>query len=241
MRGTEVALPADLAINLLVALIAFVSEVALRHIIEFRRLKRPAGRVWRVKSSTVQVVVADGPLSSYGFPTIHPAEFAAATEISMFLQHGLNTSVGRVCSASAFPANDLLEETLVIIGGPVHNSLYRTFAAEIALPYYFDDRDLVRAADEHRFRPIMSTAGVASVDYGLVVSTANPFNAKSRVVLLAGCKTFGCLGAARALIGPFVRTTAKSLPRTDNFCLVVKMNVLDQYVGKIEIVDSAPL
>ena len=87
----------------------------------------------------------------------------------------------------------------------------------------------------------MSSAdGVAAVDYGLIVITANPYNPSSRLVLLAGCRTFGCLGAARAMIGPYVHEIAPHVRRNVTCCIVVRMDVVDDgYVGRLKVVDSA--
>jgi hypothetical protein len=110
----------DLAANLLAALTAFAAGWAARFVLHYFRRRRPAGRVWRnpqrVKFS---VVVADGPVDRYGNTSVHPAEFAAATELSSFLAQSLRADAARVSVSAAFPIGPALEQNLIVIGGPI--------------------------------------------------------------------------------------------------------------------------
>ena len=232
---------ADLAINLLAALIAFVVGWMSRALYKYSRAVRPAARVWRVPNrGDFSIVVADGPLSDAKRPTIHPAEFAAATELSGYLTQTLRISVTRVRPSVNFPLDEALEGNLILIGGPVYNRVHRLMLERLDLPYEFRDRVLVRLEDGMTFAPVSSADGVAAVDYGLIVITVNPYNPKSRLVLLAGCRTFGCLGAARAMIGPYVGQLVPHVRRNLSCCVVVRMDVVDDgYVGRLQVVDSA--
>jgi hypothetical protein len=202
---------------------------------------RPAARVWQAPNKgQFSIVVADGPLNEAKRPTIHPAEFAAATEVSGFLAQTLRVSVTRVRASVNFPMDESLEGNLILIGGPVYNRVHRLMLERLDLPYQFQDRTLVRIKDGQRFAPISSDEGVATVDYGLIVITANPYNQRSRLIMLAGCRTFGCLGAARAIIGPELKEIALQIRPNLNYCVVVRMDVLDDgYVGRLQVVDTA--
>jgi hypothetical protein len=231
----------DLAINLLAALIAFVVGWMSRALYKYSRAVRPAARVWHAgNGGDYSIVVADGPLSETQHPTIHPAEFAAATELSGYLAQTLRISVSRVRASVDFPLDEALEGNLILIGGPLYNRVHRLMLERLELPYEFRDRVLVRISDGRTFAPVSSADGVAAVDYGLVVITANPYNPSSRLILLAGCRTFGCLGAARAIIGPYVGRLAPRGRRNLSCCVVVRMDVVDGgYVGRLQVVDSA--
>ncbi|WP_433003694.1 hypothetical protein [Kribbella sp. CA-294648] len=230
----------DLAINLLAAVIAFVAGWTLRALYKYVRDIRPAVRMWRAAAgSDFSIVVADGPLSEKNRPTIHPAEFAAATELSGYLAHSLRINVTRVRASINFPLDEALEGNLILIGGPIHNQVHRLMLERLELPYEFQDRDLVRVKDGKVFAPVSSADGVAKIDYGLIVITANPYNPDARLVLLAGCRTFGCLGATRAIIGPTITQFTSRAQAGRSYCLVVQMDVVDNYVGRVQVVDHA--
>lgn len=227
----------DLGINLLAAIIAFSAGVASRALFRYLSSTRPASKVWRPpRHISWSVVVADGPLNAYGQPTVHPAEFAAATEIMSFLGRTFRAGTPHVSIANGYPLDAALERSLVVIGGPIHNAVHRIMIERMKVPYEFRDRVLVRTTDDVSFTPQESGGGVPAVDYGLIVIGPNPFNPRARVVLLAGCRTFGCLGAARSLVEPFVRHIAPLVRDEETNCFVVKMDVLGSYVGRLEIV-----
>lgn len=231
----------DLAINLLAALIAFVVGWVSRVLYKYVRDVRPAARLWRTgDSSDFSIVVADGPPSatSPDRPTIHPAEFAAATQLSGYLAKSLRINVTQVRVAKSFPVSEGIESNLIVIGGPIHNRVHRLMLERLALPYEFRGRSLVRLEDGVAFEPVSSADGLAKIDYGFIVITANPFNSNARLVLLAGCRTFGCLGATRAIIEPTVNRIAPLVRAGRSYCVVVKMDVIDDYVGRVEVIEQ---
>jgi hypothetical protein len=175
----------DLAINLLAALIAFVAGRTLRALYKYVRDVRPTVRMWRAGDrGDFSIAVADGPLSEQKRPTIHPAKFAAATELSGYLAQSLRINVTRVRASVNFPLDEALEGNLSLIGGPIHKRVHRLMLERLDLPYEFRDRSLIRVADGKAFASISSADGVAKVDYGLIVITANPYNPSARLVLL---------------------------------------------------------
>ncbi|MEU4392747.1 hypothetical protein [Kribbella sp. NPDC023855] len=155
----------DLAINLLAAVIAFVAGWTLRTLYKYLRDVRPAVRMWRAAAGgDFSIVVADGPLSEKNRPTIHPAEFAAATELSGYLAQSLRINVTRVRASINFPLDEALEGNLILIGGPIHNQVHRLMLERLELPYEFQGRDLVRVKDGKVFAPVSSADGVAKID-----------------------------------------------------------------------------
>jgi len=72
----------------------------------------------------------------------------------------------------------------------------------------------------------------------VVVLTRNPLNLDRRLVILAGCRTFGCLGAARLLTKDHARVLSRRIGRSDATQLfVVKVPVVGTTVGELEILD----
>lgn len=211
---------------------------------------RPAAKVWKIDPKIpVHIVVADPPVTDPAelTPIVYPAEYAAATELSLYLTQTFKCKIKHICSGSDFPQDTSLEDNLIIVGGPNHNPIFREFMEMLdrklnrkgmSLPYSFSGYDLIRASDGHVFSAVVN-ANKISYDVGLVVLTVNPLNDRARVVFLAGCRTYGCLAAARAVNSPQIRKTAELISDKDVESFVVGVRVIGQYLGKLELLDPA--
>ncbi|MEU7863286.1 hypothetical protein [Nonomuraea sp. NPDC049141] len=234
----------DLAINLAASFIAFLAGWFFRTSVKRRRELRPASRVWKLNPSLpTSIVTGDGPVidvTDYMTQTVWPAEYAAATEVSLYLARVFGCRMDRICTAERFPKDKALEGNLIVIGGPVRNEVFRALAERIRLPYSFSGFDLIRADDKHTFSARISN-GKVDRDIGLVVLAQNPFNQKARLVMLAGCRVFGSLAAARSVVDPLIEETCARLTGGDSACLVVEVDVIDQYIARPRVVDCIPL
>src|SRR5690348_16910141 len=195
----------DLLVNLLAALIAFSVGWLSRGAARVYGIRRPAAKVWRLPHrSAVSIVVADVQHNGEGprnVAAMHPAEFAAATEISAFLSKQFGCAVDAVCTSAQFQA-DSLGGNLIVIGGPIHNAVFRQLDERMKIPYRFEGRTLAVPSRGVVYSPTLDQNGNLTADVGLVVVARNPVEGSSRVILLAGCRTFACLGAARMLVVP---------------------------------------
>lgn len=230
----------DLLVNLVAATIAFCAGVLARSLGKQRRRRRPAARVWQLNSHLpTSIVTGEGPLIDileYKTPAVWPTAYAAATEISLYLAQTLGVRVDRVCTSNNFPRDKALEGNLIVIGGPVRNSLYRELWDRIDHSYGFVGYDLVRLSDQHRYSATIDEGRVKQ-DVGLAIMTQNPFNEKARLVILAGCRVYGTLAAARAVVDPLVLETAKIMRHEAGVSLVVRGDVVGEYLASTSIVE----
>ena len=236
----------DLATNILASLCWVLLGVGGKFAFDWVKDTRPAARVWRLpRRASVAIVAADRPpAGGAGRPValVHPAEFAAATEITESISRQFQCHVGRVSTASQFPQDRLVDSHLVVIGGPINNEVYRNLTGRLAdFPYAFEDRVLVDVTKNVRYEPLEDADGNLSHDIALIVLTRNPLNLDRRLVILAGCRTFGCLGAARLMTkdhaGVLSRRIGRSGRSEATHLFVVKVPVVGTTVGELEILD----
>jgi len=171
--------------------------------------------------------------------TVYPAEYTAASAVANYLSHSLGCKVNRICNSDELPLDRSLEGNLILIGGPNHNRISRIFLERVPLPFHFEHCDLIDEGTGTRYAPRIENNSIVE-DYGLVVLTANPFKPSSRLVMLLGCRTYGCIASAHVLIDERVRTTSNTLKRFDSTTLIVKTDVVGQYATRIEIVFPGP-
>ncbi len=213
-----------------------------------RQEVRPATKVWKIDPKIpVHIVTADPPIVDAAelTPIVYPAEYAAATELSLYLKQTFQCEIRHICSGGDFPKDGSLEENIVIVGGPNHNPIFRKYLEilerkltkkGLSLPYSFSGYDLIRNSDNHAFSPEIDDGKIV-YDVGLVMLAANPLNDRARVVFLAGCRTYGCLAAARAVSSPHILKTAAFISDKEVEAFVVGAGMIGQYLGKLELLD----
>lgn len=169
--------------------------------------RRPARRLLRLDfSRPVWIVLAAGKDRDNVELTevVFPAEARAASEIETFIKSLNPDATVRVAVSGAVPP-EALRDNLIVIGGPVNNSVARRLADIVEVPYRFDGWDLVDTAGR-RFESTVVSDQVER-DYAMTVLAPNPFSTGGVLVWIAGCRTFGCLAGARLLIRSDVRRT----------------------------------
>ncbi len=197
----------------------------------------------------MHIVTADPPSLDVAelTPIVYPAEYAAATELSLYLTQVFQCKIRHICAGADFPRDSSLEDNIIIIGGPNHNPIFREYLDlldrklkrnGLSLPYSFSGYDLIRNSDNEKFSAVVDGDKI-SYDVGLVMLAANPLNERARVVFLAGCRTYGCLAAARAVNSPQILKTAAFISDQEVEAFVVGGRVIGQYLGKLEVLDPA--
>lgn len=191
-----------------------------------QRARKPAAQVWRLSpgSEVTVVIAAAAPIPDEGVTAVYPTEMSAANEVSAYLTESLGCRVTRVCTSKEFSPREY-EHNLVVIGGPIHNSVARTVLGRIRPPLHFEEHDLVDDSTDRRYKPKIVDGKIVG-DTSLLVLAPNPFNAQARVIVIAGCRTYGCLAGARTLIGRHAKTTAQLVKKSAGACLVVHCEVL---------------
>jgi hypothetical protein len=119
-----------------------------------------------------------------------------------------------------------------------------------AVPAKFDQLDLVTPTRRYELE-IATKDEPINTDYGLVISTRNPFTPSARCIIIAGCDTHGVLAAANALSPDrlqrhFRRAVTKSQNRYKiwqkySYYAVVSAQALANTVGSLTIQETAKL
>jgi hypothetical protein len=195
-------------------------ETRLRQILheiagELRRgtFEAPDRCFWFGQSPTdLHIVCAPEPeMSRFADPSAENYLFVdsledrdALMEVAMFLSRSHpNARVLRHSSGSVTP--DVLESSLVVLGGPFNNLVTRDLMQALNIPLTYDINDykvvFEPAHERHELELIRdrSRNGLITKDVGYFGRFINPFNARHHVVLCQGFHTFGTLGAAMIL------------------------------------------
>lgn len=98
--------------------------------------------------------------------------------------------------------NDMLDENLVIIGGPgtskeIGNSVCKLISEKIHSPVSYSD-DCEKMLVGKKTLPSIYENNQVATDYGYFARIKNPLNPRSTVVLIHGIHTYGVLGSAKA-------------------------------------------
>ena len=146
----------------------------------------------------------------------------------------------------------LLKNNLVVIGGPFHNSVTRDLFSRIDnLPFHFEeDASLVYTYEDGRtdkytpnlYDPNKNKDGSSFFDndYALILNIKNPYDIGKRIILIAGCRSVGCYGAAVYLTEHL--DDIKNKIKSDEYALVITCNgEKENLVGKPKFCNYYPL
>jgi hypothetical protein len=162
--------------------------------------KRPAKRVWGI-ASPKQIYIVSGSIETMTGPTglaflaAPDAEAVAVITVSLRL---LFPKAELIHAYSPNFSPDMYGAHVISVGGPVNNTCTRTLMKATGAPASFDRLDLVTPNRRYELKPPTKDEPI-NTDYGLVISTMNPFTPTTRCIIIAGCDTHGVLAAANAL------------------------------------------
>ncbi len=120
-----------------------------------------------------------------------------------------------------------IDDNLLIIGGPFHNSVTKNlfFNENNKLPFYFEsDATLVYTGADgtKRYSPKLTGDGkYYETDYALILNVKNPANPQKRVIAIIGCRSVGCYGGA-VFLSKYLNKKVKNSAISDEYALVVK-------------------
>jgi hypothetical protein len=234
----------DVAINLLSTLLAFAGGWLFKAGLNRWKNIRPAKRVWQLtKKDSVLIVVGDHPHVSATNPTVFEADALAATGIAQYLGQVLRVD-SRVLRIAGFSASRDMEKDIVVIGGPAHNKLYATMADRLSIPYQFvanaKDAEIINASSKAVFGMARTETEITR-DSAIIVIARNPFNAKSTLVMLAGCSSLGTVSASRMLTHQGVRQLARMHRTRHPVAVIVETEMIDGYNTFPKVVDLVSL
>lgn len=214
---------ASLAVDMIGFAIGVIATLTFNRTRATLRERRPAMRLLQLDlDRPIWIVIAAGRDRNGTEMTdlVFPAEAKAAAELESFLRSLKPDVQVRVAISGAVPT-DALRDNLIVIGGPVNNEIARRIAEEVTdeSSHVFEGYTLV-TPDGRRFDAEVREGRVVR-DFALVRMGENPFAAGGTLIWIAGCRTYGCLAGARALIRTDVRQTLAATKGTWPVALVV--------------------
>jgi hypothetical protein len=202
--------------------------------------RRPARRLLRLDlSRPIWIVIASGRDRDQVELTelVFPAEAKAAAEIEAFIKSLDATAKVRIAVSGAIPP-EALRDNLIVIGGPINNSVARRLGEICNIPYRFDGWELIGTSGQ-RFVPTIGSDRIER-DYAMTVLAPNPFSTGGGLVWIAGCRTFGCLGGARLLLRGDVRRTLTATEGAWPVAIVSTCLVESGEVFRVSVEESTP-
>lgn len=192
----------------------------------------PGRRLWRLQDEgSVTLVMTQAPISDAAeySDLVYPAEARAVGEIESFL-HRLYRNLRVSVALSSSVSNEGLRENLILIGGPVHNTITRDLLQRMAGDGFsavdFDSYSIKLNGTQWTGQAQLDSEENICTDVGVIIMAPNPYNPKRRLILLAGSRTFGCLAAARAIIRSDAKATSRVLSPVANYaCFAVTADV----------------
>ena len=182
--------------------------VAITKIYEYIKFRRPLRKFWRKFLKEGCAVIVPSVPESYSEASLlgGVSDLRAQAEIAGTLS-SLNPQKEIRCLEARFAA-PWLSGNLVLIGGPITNSVTRRFIQEFKrngrLLFDFQNHDLCIYVGEERRRWMAewNSEGDITLDYGLIYRGSNPYDERYEIIILAGCHGFGTYGAAKAVLKP---------------------------------------
>ncbi|MGW6732011.1 hypothetical protein [Streptomyces sp. NPDC055013] len=227
----------DLAINLVASLMAFLIGWLARNLFSYYRNSRPVARLWRISSHTpvTAVVGSDGERKA-----LWESDALAAMNIRLSLARELKIhSIGTVRS-SAFSMAAHAEDNVVVIGGPAMNEAWKIFADRLDAPYEFRIVDggyrIVAREGGASFGKTRGSRVEVEQDHALVIFAWNPFEPRSRLIMMAGCDYLATLAAPAVFSPDYARKLTRRFDASTSFALVLSVENVDGYMPRPKIV-----
>lgn len=192
---------------------------------------RPARKIWDL-SGDAYVVIESPPSfakDEYVY-TSYPATYAAIVELQRFFAMYFKETNLHIYNAEDFPTSHH-NENLIIFGGPVHNQVSKRMLEKLQPSVGFEGFDTVHKPSGDRHSARIENEKIVE-DFGIVVARKNPFNREKRVLIFAGSRVYGNLGAARALFFPTLSEVRKVTHSKTDFDLIVGVDVIGEFVGQ---------
>lgn len=227
----------DIVISLITAAVIFSSQWIRTWI----TLRVPAGQIWgNFRKARVEIVITTAPeISAKEFSTlVFPAEAAAASEVQSYLTKTLASDC-RINFSANF-ASSKFDRNLVVIGGPLHNSVTSTLLEKIKTQsgFVFDGHRITLSDGSLYQATVKASDGEQDeilTDFGVVLHTRNPLLSDSYITLLLGSRTYGCLAAARALLHNETKQFAKMVSKFDEYGAVVSCEVAGKTIHALKV------
>lgn len=201
------------------AVIGFVFERVVNFTSRFYVRTRPGRRLWSLSEELPTTIIFTGSHLGDESESVaamaYPAEARAASEVESYL-HRIYPGMRFTCRVSS-SATESVHGNIILVGGPLHeaNTMTRELIGSPESPYWhvahFEGRG---GRDLHLSDRVLSGSPPSvegATDVGMVLSVDR--KGGGRLVVLAGCFTYGCLAAARSMVRGDVVPTLKYVKR----------------------------
>ncbi|MFF5366038.1 hypothetical protein [Streptomyces sp. NPDC013187] len=227
----------DLAINLAASFVAFLIGWLARNLLTYYRDSRPVARLWRIDRQTPVTAVVG---SARERRMLWEADALAAMNVRLSLARELKIhSIGTVRS-SAFSMAGHAEDNVVVIGGPAMNEVWKTYVSRLDVPYEFqivgDRYRIVTRETGASFGELRGADVEVEQDHALVIFAWNPFEPRSRLIMMAGCGYLATLAAPAVFSPDSARRLGRRFDTAKPFALVLSVEDINGYMSKPKIV-----
>ncbi len=193
-----------------------------------------------------------GELVELGYVFEYMAIGEIKSEFYEILPNGTNINVSMANLQFEKISPTLLKNNLLVIGGPFHNAVTRDLFSKIEnLPFHFEeDASLVYTYENgvtDKYTPSLydpnnnkDKNSFYDNDYALILNVKSPYAKGKRLILIAGCRSVGCYGAAIYLTEHLYEI--KKQIKSDEYALVITCNgEKENLIGKPKLCHVYPL
>lgn len=231
---------------LIIPLIKTGIGVILGLAITFIGLSLPSRFRWRLKEpKTVKFIIATSSVVNTGTylkkTTGMGQVMAIGRLFASFFRAYSNKIDPQILFSKNLDKNQLQYDT-VIIGGVKNNEITKLYLEKMKdiLPYTqktINNTDVIIDRRRHTNLYGVHSAGEIKEDFGLIISAPNPFNSRTRTIIIMSVHTYGLDAAAEAFSKMKI---GKALLHKNYVCLV-KCKVENSIVSEPEILDLIKL
>jgi hypothetical protein len=181
------------------AVILFVIGYVAKSLKDYIVDVHPLRSYWKEFLKSGCVIVVPKPLT--GEPEMLFGDTSAALSIHSFLQTLAKKERFELRWSDKIFRDDL-NGNLVLIGGPMSNSITKAFTETLKLPFSFSSQpkhDIMDSKGGPIFSPKENGPDDYSPDYAIVLKIGNPHNEEKKLVIIAGCHRYGTYIGAKCV------------------------------------------
>jgi hypothetical protein len=232
----------EVGVNLFANMIWVLLGICITLLTKFFFSKRPAKRLWGLHNPKKLVICAASTSQNTGKYIRYSTGIGQVRALT-YITTSLNIAYKSIDSRKIYLANEdlrhYIENDIIILGGLKNNKIADLFLAKIK------DLNIVSQSREgfihwHKNDKVYKASfdeNVVTKDYGIICKISNPFcsNNETKLILFAGCHTYGTLAAAKL----FCENLYKKIKvnKNKNVCILVACDVINEYPVSINIID----
>lgn len=229
----------DLLVNLVASFLAFLFGWLTRNLFAYYRSSRPVARLWQINRRTPVTAVVG---SAGERAALWESDALAAMSLRQGLARHLQIHTVTTIRSAAFNMASHAEENIVLIGGPAMNEVWQTFADRLNAPYRFrmsgNSYRIEAREGDGSFGKLRGPDGVVK-DHALVILARNPFEPRSRLIMMAGCHFLATMAAPDIFSPSYARELNRRFDMSKPLALVLAVEDVGGYMPKPVIVAHA--